>query len=682
MLRKVLVANRGEIARRVMRTCRRLGIQTVAVYSDADAGEPHVRDADEAVRLGPAPAGESYLDIDRLVAAAKRTGADAVHPGYGFLAENGDFAQACLDAGLVFIGPRPETIRLMGDKAAAKRHLAEAGVPVVPGTEAEDVDDATAAEEAEAVGYPILIKAVAGGGGKGMREVARPEDLDDALAAARREAAGAFGDERVIIEKLVPGPRHVEIQVFGDTQGNVIHLRERECSIQRRHQKVVEETPSPAVDDDLRARMGAAAVRAAEAVGYVGAGTVELLLSDVTGDFYFLEMNTRLQVEHPVTECITGLDLVEMQLRIADGEPLGLAQEDVTASGHALEVRLYAEDPANDYLPQTGTVHRFVVPQAPDVRVDAGVADGSTVTRFYDPMLAKLVVHTPDRATSVERMTWLLRHSTVLGVTTNLDFLADVVAHPAFAEGRLTTGFLDEYLPDWTPGPCPPELLLAATVVLQRNHERQPSGSGNRDPYSPWRALGPWRTGQVGGWRVRVRDGDREHVLDVTGRGGRYTLRRDDGNETDDEITARVRFAGADRDGDDADGDVVHLELADHEVPARVIVDGETLWAHVVGATRRLRAVAATRHADATLAAGVTAFTSPMPGSVIQVAVEEGDHVAAGTTLVVVEAMKMENPVTAPVAGTVTAVHVAEGDGVDAESPLLEFDPDPREEDA
>ncbi len=510
-----------------------------------------------------------------------------------------------------------------------------------------------------------------------MRVVEGPDDLEDALTGARREAASAFGDDRVIIEKLVPGPRHVEVQVFGDTQGSVIHLRERECSIQRRHQKVVEETPSPAVDDDLRERMGAAAVRAADAVGYVGAGTVEFLLSDVTGDFYFLEMNTRLQVEHPVTECITGLDLVEMQLRVAAGEPLGIAQEDVQAVGHALEVRLYAEDPANDYLPQTGTVHRFVVPSAPDVRIDSGIEDGSTVTRFYDPMLAKLVVHTPDRATSVERMTWLLRHSTVLGVTTNLDFLADVVSHPVFASGEITTGFLAEHLPDWQPTHTPPELLLAATVALQRHHEAQPSGSGNQDRHSPWRALGPWRTGQVGGWRVRLRDGEREHVLDITGRGGEYALRRED----DEEIRARVRpdprrtAAVA-----PTDGALLHLELADHEVPARVVVDGETIWAHVVGATRRLRAVPATRHADAAMAAGIATFTSPMPGSVIEVAVAEGDHVPAGTTLVVVEAMKMENPVKAPVAGTVTALHVAVGDGVDADATLLEFEPDPEED--
>ncbi|MDX1620438.1 MAG: biotin carboxylase N-terminal domain-containing protein, partial [Nitriliruptorales bacterium] len=471
MFRRVLVANRGEIARRVMATCRGLGIETVAVYSDADAAAAHVREADEAVHLGPAKATESYLDIDRVIAAAQRTGADAIHPGYGFLSENAEFAAAIAETDITFVGPAAETIRLMGDKAAAKRHLAAAGVPVVPGTEDLDLAPEDLPQAAEKLGYPILVKAVAGGGGKGMRTVHDPGTLGDAVEAAKREAAASFGDDRIILEKLVPAPRHIEVQVFGDSHGNVVHVFERECSIQRRHQKVVEEAPAT-IPDELRQQIAQAGVRAAEAVDYLGAGTVEFLLSDETHDFYFLEMNTRLQVEHPVTELITGLDLVEWQLRVAAGEPLPLEQTQITAEGHAIEVRLYAEDPANDYLPQTGPVHRFLRPDATDVRIDTGVEDGDEVTRFYDPMLAKLVVRGDDRSSAIDRMLWLLERSAVLGVTTNLAFLADVVAEPAFRRGELTTSFLDDHLPGWQPQPAPIELLPAAAVAIQHDRER------------------------------------------------------------------------------------------------------------------------------------------------------------------------------------------------------------------
>ncbi|MEX2504896.1 MAG: biotin carboxylase N-terminal domain-containing protein, partial [Egicoccus sp.] len=402
MLRRVLVANRGEIARRVMRSCRALGIETVAVFSDADADEPHVREADAAVRIGPAPATRSYLDIEAVLAAARSSGADAIHPGYGFLSESPAFAEAVRDAGLVFVGPSPDVIRLMGDKAAAKQHLEAAGVPVVPGIHDADLDDEALVAAADDVGFPLLVKAVAGGGGKGMRAVHDPAGLADALAAARREARTGFGDDRLILERLVARPRHVEIQVFGDRHGNVVHLLERECSVQRRHQKVVEEAPSPALDERLRERMGAAAVAAAQAVSYEGAGTVEFLVAGDTLDrddpeFFFLEMNTRLQVEHPVTELITGLDLVEWQLRVADGEPLGFDQDDVRADGHAIEVRLYAEDPVRQ-LPQTGPVLHLRVPDIAGVRADLGIAVGSTVGQHYDPMLGKLIVHAPDRA--------------------------------------------------------------------------------------------------------------------------------------------------------------------------------------------------------------------------------------------------------------------------------------------
>ena len=661
MFRRVLVANRGEIARRVMASCRHLGIETVAVYSDADAAVPHVREADQAVHLGPSPATESYLDIDRVVAAARRTEADAIHPGYGFLSENPAFAQAVTDSDITFVGPRPDTIRLMADKAAAKRHLAHAGVPVIPGSD-EGLDDRELAEAAEQLGYPVLVKAVAGGGGKGMRAVHEPSELEDAVAAAKREAAAAFGDDRVILEKLVPAPRHVEIQVFGDHDGNVIHLFERECSIQRRHQKVVEEAPAP-IPDELRAAIAAAGVRAAEAVDYLGAGTVEFLLSDETHDFYFLEMNTRLQVEHPVTELITGLDLVEWQLRVAAGEPLPLKQDDITAEGHAIEVRLYAEDATNDYLPQTGPVHRFLRPEAAGVRIDTGIEDGTEVTRFYDPMLAKVVAEGEDRDAAIDRLLWTLARSAVLGVTTNLDLLADVIGHQAFRAGELTTSFLEDHLPDWSPQPAPLELLLAAAVAIQHEHEQPASArSGDRDRTNPWRALGPWRSGGVGGWSVTFEEGGRRHDLEVTGRGGHYRVRHGD-----EQIRAKVTSV--------EDGGL-HLEIDDHEVPATVVVEGTTVWAHVRGATRRLVVVPPTRHADPGLAGGGATFTSPMPGAVIAVPVTEGDAVAAGTTLIVVEAMKMEHPIKAPVAGTVAKLYVREGEPVDAETALVEFEPD------
>jgi acetyl/propionyl-CoA carboxylase alpha subunit len=673
MLERVLVANRGEIARRVIRTCRRLGISTVAVYSDADAGEPHVREADAAVRLGPAPATDSYLRSDLLVEAALATGCDAVHPGYGFLAENAAFAEAVGAAGLTFVGPSPEVIRLMGDKAAAKRRLVEAGVPVVPGLDDDTLGDDALIAAADEVGFPLLVKAVAGGGGKGMRAVHDAGDLPDALAAARREAKAAFGDDRVILERLVSAPRHIEVQVFGDQHGHVIHLLERECSVQRRHQKVVEESPSPAVDDTLRARMGAAAVAAAEAVAYEGAGTVEFLVAGDTLDqdepeFFFLEMNTRLQVEHPVTELVTGLDLVELQLRVAAGEPLGLEQDEVVPDGHALEVRLYAEDPVAQ-LPQTGTVAALQVPTAHDVRADLGVEAGSHVGRHYDPMLGKLIVHAPDREGSCQRMSWLLRRSTVHGVITNLDLLAAIVEHPTFVAGELTTGFIDDHLSGWAPSAAPDVALVAAAVAVQEAVRREgPAG----DPHRPWDTLGPFRPGRVGGWRLTLADGDHETTLAVTARGDRRWVRLGD---RDVEVVVVSPLA--------ADG-TLHLEVDGRELPARVTVvhrglDTTEVWVHADGLTRRLTVVAPTRHADPAELAGGTAFASPMPGAVLSVAVAAGERVAAGATLLVVEAMKMEHPVVAPVAGTVTAVHVAAGDGVDAGAPLLTFEPDPSE---
>jgi acetyl-CoA/propionyl-CoA carboxylase biotin carboxyl carrier protein len=661
----VLVANRGEIARRVMRTCRELGVRTVAVYSDADADAPHVADADTAVRVGPPPAAASYLDVEAVVRAALDTGAQAVHPGYGFLSENAAFAEAVTAAGLAWVGPSPEAIRLMGDKAAAKARMREAGVPVVPGVDATEMDDDELVAACDEVGFPLLLKAVAGGGGKGMRPVHRPEDLREAVAAARREAAGAFGDDRMIVERLVARPRHVEIQVFGDTGGHVIHLFERDCSIQRRHQKIVEETPSPAVDDDLRARMGAAAVDAARAVDYVGAGTVEFIVdADDPDEFFFLEMNTRLQVEHPVTEMVTGVDLVEWQLRVAAGEPLPATQEDLAQDGHAIEVRVYAEDPAAGFLPQTGTVARFDVPAGPGRRVDAGIVDGTIVPRHYDPMLAKLVVHAADRPAAVARLRQLLADTVLHGVRTNLGHLADVAAHPVFADGDLDTGFLDRYLPDWSPAPATAPQLAAVAALLA--HHGAPPTPG--DPTSPWRRLGPWRPGPAGGTPVRLADGDAVHDGRVRGRADRLAVTVDGAVhdvQLDHDPDERGRLTAT------VDGTVC---------PVVLTVDGDQVWAHVDGRTLRLDHLPATHHADAAAMAGAGALASPMPGAVLEVRVAEGDHVEAGQVLLLVEAMKMEHPVSAPGDGTVVAVHVTAGDAVEAGAPLVEYTPDDHEE--
>ncbi|MFA9445532.1 biotin carboxylase N-terminal domain-containing protein [Egicoccus sp. AB-alg6-2] len=659
MLRRVLVANRGEIARRVIRTCRAMGIETVAVHSDADADEPHVREADRAVTIGPPPAATSYLDIEAVVAAARNSGADAVHPGYGFLSENAAFAEEVVAAGLVFVGPSPQVLRLMGDKAAAKQHLEAAGVPVVPGIHDASLDDDALVAASGQVGFPLLVKAVAGGGGKGMRAVYEPAELPDALAAARREAKAAFGDDRVILERLVARPRHVEIQVFGDAHGHVVHLLERECSIQRRHQKVVEEAPSPALDDELRERMGSAAVAAARSVAYEGAGTVEFLVAGDTLDqdepeFFFLEMNTRLQVEHPVTELVTGLDLVELQLRVAAGERLEIEQDAVRPDGHAIEVRLYAEDPVRQ-LPQTGPVLRLRVPDGDGVRADLGVAEGSVVGPWYDPMLGKLVVHGPDRATACRRLVALLEDTVVHGVTTNLELLAAIARHDAFFAGDLTTAFLDEHLGDWAPAPTPPAALTAAARALAARRRPAPAG----DPHRPWDTLGPVRLGGAGGWPVTLVD-DRTDMATVV----RMTEGADGIRVTD--ADGRDLAAHDDRDDDRDDDPVVTV----HETDARTDV-----WVSVAGTTRRLTVTPATRHADPAELAGGAAFASPMPGSVIAVPVEAGQTVTAGATLVVVEAMKMEHPVVAPADGTVTTLHVKVGQSVEAGAPLLAFEP-------
>ena len=498
-IQKVLIANRGEIAVRVARTCRVMGIATVAVYSEADVGAVHARVTDEAVAIGPAEAARSYLSFDAILDAARRTGADAVHPGYGFLSQNGDFADAVAGAGLTFIGPPGDVHRRMGDKKGARRLMAAAGVPVVPGYDGDDQDDATLAREAARIGWPVMIKPSRGGGGKGMRAVRSEKEFLPALAGSRREARAAFGDDVIVLERLVERPRHIEVQVLADGHGRVLHLLERECSIQRRHQKVVEETPSPVLTPEQRRAVCEAGVAAARAAGYVNAGTVEFLL-DASGAFYFLEMNTRLQVEHPVTECVTGLDLVRLQIEIAAGRPLALTQEAVMSRGHALECRLSAEDPAQGDLPSPGKILLFAAPDGPGVRFDGGIAAGSEVTVHYDPLLAKIITWGATRGESIDRMADALRRTVVLGVVTNLERLQAIVDHPAFRAGDLHTGFLEEHLTGAAaapaPSPFPPPEALAALALALPRKGTTPGGGGSAPlPADPWATLGPWRLG-------------------------------------------------------------------------------------------------------------------------------------------------------------------------------------------
>jgi acetyl-CoA carboxylase biotin carboxylase subunit len=492
---KILIANRAEIAIRVMRACQELDIRTVGVYSEADADAAHVRMADEAVLLGaPAPS-ESYLNADRIIAAAKQTGAQAIHPGYGFLSENAGFAEAVSAAGLTFIGPSAAAMRAMGDKERSKISMRGAAVPTIPGAEnLKTLDQFLAA--AEAIGYPVLVKASAGGGGKGMRIVSSPAEMAEALQAARREALNSFGDERLLLEKYIQAARHIEFQIFGDTSGRLVHLFERECSVQRRHQKIIEETPSPLLDEDLRAQMGAAAVAAAQAVSYYNAGTVEFIVDPATRAFYFLEMNTRLQVEHPVTEMVVGLDLVQWQLRVAAGQSFPFAQSDLSQRGHAIECRLYAEDPANDFLPSTGQLLRVVEPRGPGIRFDSGVVSGSQVSHYYDPLLAKLIVHAEDRPTALRRMQRALREVVLHGVHTNVDFLQAVMDHPDFISGAVTTAWVEQTFAGWIPPAAPPLEALIAAALASTQDSAGPAGSPGQigmDPFSPWKQSGGFR---------------------------------------------------------------------------------------------------------------------------------------------------------------------------------------------
>ncbi len=645
MFSTVLIANRGEIAVRVIATLRRLGVRSVAVYSDADADAAHVRDADEAVHIGPSAARESYLDIAKVVAAAKRTGAQAIHPGYGFLAENADFARACAAAGIVFIGPPVAAVEAMGDKIRAKLTVTAAGVPVVPGRTEPGMDDAALAEAAHEVGFPVLLKPSAGGGGKGMRLVHSAAGLVEAIESARREARGSFGDDTLLVERFVQRPRHIEIQVLADAHGAVVHLGERECSLQRRHQKVVEEAPSPLLDAETRERMGRAAVEAAKAVDYTGAGTVEFIVSaDRPDEFFFMEMNTRLQVEHPVTELVTGLDLVEQQVRVAAGQPLAITQDEVQSHGHAIEARVYAEDPAAGFLPTGGTVLALREPTAEWARVDSGLRVGTVVGSDYDPMLAKVIAYGADRAEALARLSAALAETVVLGVGTNTAFLRALLADDDVRAGRLDTGLVERSLERLTGAAEVPDEVLAA-AALDRLAASQPVGT----VVDPWDVPNGWRPGAHAPVVLRLTCGGRAETVRVTG--------------SPSAASVSVGAAGAVRASAAVVGDDLRVVLDGRVLRFARAASGPTLWLAGAGRTWAV-AEHSVLDGDAGAAGAGGPVTSPMPGTVLVVKVAEGERVVAGQPLVVVEAMKMEHTVTAPVDGVVSEIPVRAGNQV------------------
>ena len=661
MPRKILIANRGEIACRVIKTARRMGIQTVAVYSDADANALHVKSADEAYHIGaPAPK-DSYLRTDRLLDVIAQSGADAVHPGYGFLSENAGFADALEKAGCVFVGPPASAIRAMGSKSEAKKIMGKAGVPLVPGYHGADQEPDFLAAEAEKIGYPVLIKASAGGGGKGMRAVETAANFKDALISCKREAQSSFGDDHCLIEKLIVTPRHVEIQVFADSHGNAVYLFERDCSLQRRHQKVIEEAPAPNMGEELRAQMGKAAVDAAKAIGYQGAGTVEFLL-DASGAFYFMEMNTRLQVEHPVTEKITGEDLVEWQLRVADGERLPKSQDELTINGHAFEVRIYAEDPQNDFLPATGKLVHMRMPRESDhVRVDTGVYEGGEVSIHYDPMIAKLITWDVDRTSALRRMASSLNDVQIVGVTTNTGFLGNIARHPAFEAGEVETGFIPMYHDDLIPAPTTPDneaLAFAALDVLRaRDAEAARFAAQSNDPYSPWHSTAGFRLNDDNHHDLILRhDGD-DIAVKVHYRDHGYVMDMPDGSAI---------IASAEHD----QGGAIHASLNNVRKRATVLRDDNRLTIFRDGRTDRLEIFDPLAAAGAAEGTG-GGLTAPMPGKIIAVMAKAGQAVTAGDKLVVMEAMKMEHTISAPVTGTVKEVFFDVGDQVEDGAELI-----------
>jgi 3-methylcrotonyl-CoA carboxylase alpha subunit len=666
MFKKILIANRGEIACRVIKTARRMGIATVAVYSEADKDALHVEMADEAIAIGPPAAAESYLVIEKIVAACRETGAEAVHPGYGFLSENAAFAAACGAAGIVFIGPPAAAIRAMGSKAESKALMARAGVKLVPGYHGDAQELAVLAREAASIGYPVLIKASAGGGGKGMRIVEAPGELAAAIEAARREAEASFGDGRLLLEAYLTRPRHIEIQLFADTHGNIVSLFERDCSIQRRHQKVLEEAPAPGMDPARRQAMGETAIAAARAVGYVGAGTVEFIAEG--DEFYFMEMNTRLQVEHPVTEMITGLDLVEWQLWVAAGEPLPLAAAGLAIRGHAIEARLYAEDPAQGFRPAVGTLTHLRAPASVPgrVRVDTGVVEGDRITTHYDPMIAKLVVWGEDRAGAVRQLRAALDAYELVGLTTNLDLLRAIASHPAFAAAEVDTGFIARHaaalLPAAAAG-CPPGIWAAAALTLLRAQRAVADSQAAGDPWSPWSAADAWRLNGEGAQALRLRAGE---AAPVTLRAAPLA----DGGWRLDLPDGRVQAALF----EDEAGTLLRLDGVIRRV--RVIRQGAALTVILVGQTVTLMqddALAPPRGE----AAASERVIAPIPGRIARVMVRPGDAVAQHAPLVMIEAMKMEMTLRAPAAGIVAQVRHAVDEMVEEGTELVTFEAAP-----
>ena len=646
MFDSLLIANRGEIACRVIRTARRLGIRSIAVYSDADAHAPHVEQADDAVRLGPARAAESYLNQAALLEAIAASRAEAVHPGYGFLSENADFAGAVAAAGAEFVGPPPHAIRAMGSKIEAKRLVANSGAPVVPGYDGADQSADALATEAARIGYPVLIKAAMGGGGKGMRSVARGEDFAVALAGARREAAAAFGDDAVLLERHLQAPKHIEIQILADAAGKTLSLHERDCSVQRRHQKVIEEAPAPVFSAELRQAMGDAAVRIAQAVGYVGAGTVEFMVED--DSFYFLEMNTRLQVEHPVTEAILGLDLVEWQLRIAAGERLPFEQRDLAIDGHAVEARLYAENAQRGFLPSTGTLHRVAFPET--ARVDSGVREGAEVSVYYDAMLAKLIVHGADRRQALAAMRHALQATEIAGVEHNIAWLLRILRHPQFTAGTHTTNFAELCAAELTPAADP----LATAAALVGNVLRQRGDD-------PWQRLDGFQANLPHEQTIRFRQGRKQLEARLVSTGADFSVM-----SSGDELLledAQLR------------GPLLCVRHDGRRIQVRVIQRGTVVFAIHAGATERLTLIEPDPSAFGQAAETGARIVAPMPGRIVSIAVAKGDTVQAEQIVVVLEAMKMEHNIRAPSAGRIVAIHCAAGSRVHEGAELIGFEP-------
>lgn len=663
MFERVLIANRGEIACRVIRTCRRLGIHTIAVYSEADRDAQHVRLADEAWPIGgPRPA-DSYLRGEAILDVARKTGAQAIHPGYGFLSENTGFARACTEARIAFIGPKPESIDAMGSKAAAKALMEHHRVPLVPGYHGDNQAPAFLAEQARATGFPLMIKAAAGGGGKGMRIVRSEAEFADALASAQREASSAFGDTRVILERYVEHPRHIEFQVFGDTHGHVIHLNERECSAQRRYQKVLEETPSPFLTPERRQAMGEAAVAAAKAVDYVGAGTVEFIVA-ADGEFFFMEMNTRLQVEHPVTEWTLGLDLVEWQLRVAAGQPLPLAQDQIKAHGHAIEVRLYAEDPDQNFLPGSGKLQTLHLPKpGPHVRLDGGVIEGDTVTIFYDPMIAKLIVFDATRVQALQRLRDALAECEIVGPKSNIGFLERLVRHPAIVDATIDTGYLDRNLDEFVTGDvAPPDRVLFAAAGAALLHDECAAMSGSlhgSDPHSPWARADAWRIGHAGKRVVALSLREHRYEIEAHGDAGHYRLRHGD---------ATCTVSGARH-----DGDTLSARFDDEALRLPLRADARRVLLHDRDGQRYSLERAAAYAWTSEDAAGGNQLVAPMPGRIVLVKAKAGDSVEQGQELLVMEAMKMELALKAPRTGTIESISATEGEFVEADAVLVRF---------